>query len=93
MSIMAYRYTNSRDQSFFLNKREVSLSGGPQTFYYFSAEERADTGCDLPNKREVVENPVNGFPVLILKRPWPVRLWLRYGPPALIRKLRGTRTD
>lgn len=85
--IMAYRYTNSRGQSFFLNKKEVSLSTGPCTFYYFSAAERANTGCDLPDKREVFENPVNGFPILRLKRHWLVRLWLRYAPPRLIQKL------
>jgi hypothetical protein len=65
--IMAYKHTNSKGVTYYLNAKEVTLRGGKtQTIYYFSKDERADTGVDLPDDRTVNENPRNGF--LTLKR-------------------------
>ncbi len=65
---MAYQHTNSKGVKYYLNSKEVTLRGGKvQTIYYFSKDERADTGLDeLPAGRVVGENPRNGF--LTLKR-------------------------
>jgi len=65
---MAYQHTNSKGVKYYLNSKEVTLRGGKvQTIYYFSKDERADTGLDeLPAGRVVCENPRNGF--LTLKR-------------------------
>lgn len=64
---MAYQHTNSKGVTYYLNAKEVTLRGGKvQTIYYFSKDERKDTGVDLPDDRAVNENPRNGF--LTLKR-------------------------
>jgi hypothetical protein len=62
-----YRHTNSKDVTYFLNSKKVTLRGGKvQTIYYFSKEAREATATDLPADRTVNENPRNGF--LTLKR-------------------------
>lgn len=64
---MAYKHTNSKGVTYYLNSKAVTLRGGKkQTIYYFSKDERSDTGTDLPDDRTVNENPRNGF--LTLKR-------------------------
>lgn len=64
---MAYKHTNSKGVTYYLNSKKVTLRGGKvQTIYYFSKDERAATGSDLPSDRTVNENPRNGF--LTLKR-------------------------
>lgn len=64
---MAYKHTNSKGVTYYLNSKAVTLRGGKeQTIYYFSKDERADTGTDLPAGFEVNENPRNGF--LTVKR-------------------------
>lgn len=65
---MAYQHTNSKGVTYYLNSKQVTLRGGKvQTIFYFSKDERADTGLDeLPADRVVGENPRNGF--LTLKR-------------------------
>lgn len=64
---MTYKHTNSKGVTYYLNSKKVTLRGGKaQTIYYFSKDDRADTGVDLPDDREVNENPRNGF--LTLKR-------------------------
>jgi hypothetical protein len=64
---MAYKHTNSKGVTYYLNCKKVTLRGGKtQTIYYFSKDERDETGCDLPEDRTVNENPRNGF--LTLKR-------------------------
>lgn len=58
---MAYKHTNSRGVTYYLNKKEVTLRGGKkQTIYYFSKDERPES-CDLPDGYVVKENPRNGF--------------------------------
>ena len=64
---MAYKHTNSKGVTYYLNSKDVTLRGGKkQTIYYFSKDERNDTGTGLPGDRTVNENPRNGF--LTLKR-------------------------
>ena len=64
---MAYKHTNSKGVTYYLNSKEVTLRGGKvQTIYYFSKDEREETGCALPEDMSVNENPRNGF--LTVKR-------------------------
>lgn len=59
---MAYKHTNSKGVTYYLNSKQVTLRGGKQqTIYYFSKDERPATATDLPADREVNENPRNGF--------------------------------
>ena len=59
---MAYKHTNSKGVTYYLNCKDVVLRGGKkQTIYYFSKDERKDTGCELPSGKSVNENPRNGF--------------------------------
>jgi hypothetical protein len=59
---MAYKHTNTKGVAYYLNRKDVVLRGGKkQTIYYFSKDERPDTGCDKPADKEVNENPRNGF--------------------------------
>lgn len=63
---MAYKHTNSRGVTYYLNCKEVTLRGGKkQTIYYFSKDERPEA-CDLPADMVVNENERNGF--LTVKR-------------------------
>jgi hypothetical protein len=63
---MAYKHTNSKGVTYYLNSKEVTLRGGKlQRIYYFSKDERPE-GTDLPSGYEVNENPRNGF--LTVKR-------------------------
>lgn len=66
---MAYQHTNSKGVTYYLNSKEVTLRGGKvQTIYYFSKDERSETGMDeLPADRVVKENPRNGFLTLSRK--------------------------
>lgn len=65
---MAYKHTNSKGVDYYLNSKEVTLRGGKkQVIFFFSKDERADTGVDeLPKGMVVNENPRNGF--LTVKR-------------------------
>ena len=65
-SFMAYKHTNSKGVTYYLNSKAVTLRGGKQqTIYYFSKDERPE-GTDLPSGFVVNENPRNGF--LTVKR-------------------------
>jgi hypothetical protein len=58
---MAYKHTNSKGVTYYLNSKEVTLRGGKkQVIYYFSKDERPE-GCDLPAGKVVNENDRNGF--------------------------------
>jgi len=64
---MAYKHTNSKGVTYYLNSKDVVLRGGKeQKIFYFSKDERKETGVDLPSGYEVNENPRNGF--LTVKR-------------------------
>lgn len=58
---MAYKHTNSKGVTYYLNTKNVTLRGGRvQAIYYFSRDERPE-GCELPAGKVVNENPRNGF--------------------------------
>lgn len=64
---MAYKHTNSKGVTYFLNSKDVTLRGGKlQTIYYFSKDERPEAVKDIPTGFIVNENPRNGF--LTVKR-------------------------
>jgi YHS domain-containing protein len=64
---MAYKHTNSKGVTYFLNSKAVVLRGGKeQTIYYFSKDERPEAVKDIPEGFMVNENPRNGF--LTVKR-------------------------
>ena len=64
---MAYKHTNSKGVTYYLNSKDVTLRGGKvQRIFYFSKDDREETGCDLPAGYSVNENPRNGF--LTIKR-------------------------
>jgi hypothetical protein len=66
IAAMAYKHTNSKGVTYYLNSKKVTLRGGQeQTIYYFSKDERPEA-CDLPEGFVVNENPRNGF--LTVKR-------------------------
>lgn len=58
---MAYKHTNSKGVTYYLNSKKVTLRGGKeQPIFYFSKDERPEA-VDLPDGKEVKENPRNGF--------------------------------
>jgi hypothetical protein len=58
---MAYKHTNSKGVTYYLNSKDVTLRGGKsQTIYYFSKDQRKEA-CDLPAGMQVKENDRNGF--------------------------------
>lgn len=64
---MAYKHTNSKGVTYFLNSKLVVLRGGKeQRIYYFSKDERPETIDAVPDGFMVNENPRNGF--LTVKR-------------------------
>jgi hypothetical protein len=59
---MAYKHTNSKGVTYYLNSKDVVLRGGKnQTIYYFSKDERAEAIDAVPDGMQVNENPRNGF--------------------------------
>lgn len=59
---MAYKHTNSKGVTYYLNSKDVTLKGGKvQTIYYFSKDERPEAVPGLPEGMQVNENPRNGF--------------------------------
>ena len=64
---MAYKHTNSKGVTYYLNSKNVVLRGGKeQKIFYFSKDERPEAVPALPEGMEVNENPRNGF--LTVKR-------------------------
>ncbi|CAN5464334.1 hypothetical protein BH10PAT3_BH10PAT3_6780 [soil metagenome] len=64
---MAYKHTNSKGVTYYLNSKAVVLRGGKeQTIYYFSKDERPEAVDKVPDGMVVNENPRNGF--LTVKR-------------------------
>ncbi|MBI2600418.1 hypothetical protein HYW42_00535 [Candidatus Daviesbacteria bacterium] len=62
---MAYDFTNSRGQKYYLHSKEVILrgSGKKQTIYYFSRE-MGSNAIELPQGFEAMEVQKTGLPVL-----------------------------
>ena len=64
---MAYKHTNSKGVTYYLNSKKVTLRGGKdQVIYYFSKDQRPEGIDALPAGMVVNENPRNGF--LTVKR-------------------------
>ena len=64
---MAYKHTNSKGVTYYLNSKEVTLRGGKlQKIYYFSKDERPEAVSAVPDGMVVDENQRNGF--LTVKR-------------------------
>lgn len=62
---MAYSYTNSKGQTYFLHTRDVVLKNGrKQTIYFFARDQRAGVMDAVPAGYQVVETKRTGMPVL-----------------------------
>lgn len=62
---MAYQYTNSRGQNYYLHTKNVRLrSGKQQQIYYFAKEVRPEAIDEVPVGFKVVENKRTGLPTL-----------------------------
>jgi len=61
----AYSYTNSKGQTYFLHKKEVTLKNGRvQTIYFFARDVRDEAIEAVPAGYEAVETKRTGMPVL-----------------------------
>lgn len=67
-----YKHTNSKDSEYFLHKANVKLTNGKvQTVYFFRRSVDlfgTHTPCQLPDDREVRENPRNGFCTVVRRK-------------------------
>lgn len=62
---MAFSHVNSKGQTYYLHRREVTLKGGrQQTIYFFAREEKDGVINELPEGYIVIENPRTGLPIL-----------------------------
>ena len=62
---MAYSYTNSKGQTYYLHMKDVTLKNGHQQTIYFFARDVRDGALDsVPGGYEVVETERTGMPVL-----------------------------
>ena len=61
----AYSYTNSKGQTYFLHKKDVTLKNGRvQTIYYFARDVRDEAIEAVPAGYQVIETKRTGMPVL-----------------------------
>lgn len=61
---MAFSYTNSKGNTYYLHKRDTTLRNGrTQTIYFFAKEPKEGTLDKVPEGYEVSESR-NGLPVL-----------------------------
>jgi hypothetical protein len=63
---MPYSYRNSKDQTYYLHGKEVTLQNGRrQRIYYFARAAKAGEALDaLPPGTQIVENLRTGLPFL-----------------------------
>ena len=62
---MAFSYTNAKDRTYYLHKRETTLkSGNTQTIYFFAKDVRDADALDAVPDGYVVSETKNGLPVL-----------------------------
>lgn len=62
---MAYSFTNSKGQTYYLHKKDVTLKNGRrQTIYFFARDVRDGSLDDVPAGYEVMETTRTGMPVL-----------------------------
>ncbi len=70
---MTYQHTNAKGKTYTLyTKTTRLLSGFEQPVYYFVNNNRKEsttgTPCDLPETKEVLENPRTGMPTVVRKK-------------------------
>ncbi len=61
---MAFSFTNSKDRTYFLHKRDTALKNGRTQTIYFFAKEIKDGALDAVPEGYVVSESKNGLPVL-----------------------------
>jgi len=62
---MAFAYTNSKSQTYYLHKKDVTLKNGrAQTIYFFARDVRDGSLDAVPTGYVVVETSRTGMPVL-----------------------------
>lgn len=61
---MAFSFTNSKDRTYFLHKRETTLKNGRTQTIYFFAKEVKDGALDAVPAGYQVSESKNGLPVL-----------------------------
>ncbi len=62
---MAFSYTNSKGQTYFLHKKMVTLKNGiTRPIFFFARDERDGAIDEVPEGYEVVETKRTGMPVL-----------------------------
>lgn len=62
---MAHAYTNSKGQTYYLHKKDVTLKNGrQQTIYFFARDVRDGALNEVPAGYQVVETERTGMPVL-----------------------------
>ena len=62
---MAFSYTNSKGQTYYLHSKDVTLKNGrTQTIYFFARDVRDGSLDAVPAGYQVVETQRTGMPVL-----------------------------
>ncbi len=62
---MAFSFKNSKGQTYFLHKKDVTLKNGrKQTIYFFARETRSGSLDEVPAGYKVMETSRTGMPVL-----------------------------
>lgn len=61
---MAYSFTNSKDRTYFLHKRDTELKNGRTQTIYFFAKEVKEGAIDAVPEGYMVSESKNGLPVL-----------------------------
>ena len=61
---MAYAFTNSKDRTYYLHKKDTTLRNGRQQTIYFFAKEIKDGALDEVPEGYTVAESRNGLPVL-----------------------------
>ncbi len=61
---MAFSFTNSKDRTYFLHKRDTQLKNGRTQTIYFFAKEVKDGALDAVPEGYIVSESKNGLPVL-----------------------------
>ena len=62
---MAYSFSNSKGQTYYLHKKDVTLKNGrQQTIYFFAREARSGSLDAVPAGYKVMETSRTGMPVL-----------------------------
>ncbi|VAW39505.1 hypothetical protein MNBD_CHLOROFLEXI01-900 [hydrothermal vent metagenome] len=62
---MAYSFTNSKDRTYYLHRKDTTLKNGrTQTIYFFAKDIRENDSMDAVPEGYMVSESRNGLPVL-----------------------------